>query len=306
MEISVVAPIYNESKNISEFVNRVRVSLDRLGVSYNIILVDDGSTDDSWKVIKNEYSKSDEVIGLKLSKNFGHHHAITAGLYQTNSEWVIVMDSDLQDQPEYILKLYEKAQEGHEIVFVSRMERPEPKWYLLIQRIFYFILNKLSGVNFDSTQANFSIISRKVVEAFKNFPEQSRFYPSSINWLGFSRSEIKAIHGMRFSGKASYTLKKRIKLALDIILAFSDRPLKMAVVLGTISSLFSFIFFVVIIVRNILYGFSVTGWASLMASQLFIGGTVLITLGINGIYMGRVYSEVKNRPLFIIQEKLEK
>jgi dolichol-phosphate mannosyltransferase len=306
VEISVVAPIYNESNNVSEFVNRVRNSLNCLGVSFRIILVDDGSSDNSWEIIEKEYLKSDDVIGLKLSKNFGHHHAITAGLFQTESEWVIVMDSDLQDQPEYILNLYKKAQEGYEVVFVSRMERPESRWYLFIQKFFYFSLNKLSGVNFDSTQANFSIIHKKVVEAFRKFPEQARFYPSTINWLGFSRSEIKAVHGMRFSGAPSYTLKKRIKLALDIILAFSDRPLKIAISLGSISSIFSFIFFGVIIARNILYGFSVTGWASLMATQLFIGGVVLITLGINGIYTGRVYSEVKSRPLFIVQEKLER
>ena len=212
------------------------------------------------------------------------------------------MDGDLQDRPEVIPDLYKKAQEDYDIVFVSRRNRPESFIYLLFQRLFYFMLRELSGINFDSSQANFSIINRKVVEAFKSFPENSRFYGSTILWLGFKRTQIQADHGMRFAGKSSYSIRKRLKLALDIILAFSERPLRFAIGLGLTISTFSLIGAIAIIIRNYYWGFTVTGWASLVTSIFFIGGVTLTVLGIQGIYLGRIFQQVKNRPLFIISD----
>ena len=302
--ISVVAPILNEETLISEFTKRVTVQLNRLNSDYEVIIIDDGSTDNSWSQIQIAAKDDQKIVGIKLSKNFGHHYAITAGLHNSKGEWVVVMDSDLQDRPEVIPELLDKAQEGFDVVFVSRQQRPESFAYKLGQRLFYISLRFLSGIDFDSKQANFSIINRKVVEAFKKFPENARFYGSTIKWLGFSRASINAAHGLRFSGRPSYTIKKRITLALDIILSFSDRPLRFAIGLGLLMSAVSVLFSLWIFIGAINWGFSVTGWPSLIVSIFFTSGIILIVLGIIGIYLGRIFREVKARPLYVVSESL--
>jgi len=302
--ISVVIPVLNEEKLIAELVNRVTKVIEVIESKYEVIIVDDGSSDQTWESIQQHCNKNPRVKGIKLSKNFGHHYAITAGLDYSQGEWVIVMDGDLQDRPEVIPDLYKKAKEGFDVVFVSRSNRPETFFYKSLQKFFYFLLRTLSGIDFDSRQANFSIINRKVVEAFKKFPENARFYGSTIKWLGFKRTYIEASHGERFSGKPSYTLKKRVNLALDIILSFSDRPLKFAIGIGIFMSILSFslIFWIVLGVLN--WGFTQVGWPSLMAVVLLIGGVVLIVLGIIGTYIGRIFREVRNRPLYIIDQQV--
>jgi dolichol-phosphate mannosyltransferase len=303
-EISVVAPIYNEEQTISEFVKQVTNTLNQIGIDYEIILVDDGSNDNSWEKIKTEVISNSNIRGIKLSRNFGHHYAISAGLHKANAKWTVVMDSDLQDRPDVIKDLYSKAKEGYEVVFVSRINRPESFGYLFLQKIFYKLLNLFSGLKFNSRQANFSIIGHKVVDAFRQFPENARFYGSTIKWLGFKTTQIDAPHGTRFSGKPSYTFKKRVKLALDIILSFSDRPLKFAIYFGTLMALIAIIISVWIIWGALNGEFVVLGWASLMASIFFVGGSILIVLGILGTYLGRVFNEVKNRPLYVISDEI--
>jgi glycosyltransferase involved in cell wall biosynthesis len=300
--INIVAPIYNEESVINEFVTQVQNSLSQITEHYKIILIDDGSKDYSWNKIEEICNRESRVVGLKLSKNFGHHYAITAGIHMSEAEWVVVMDSDLQDRPEVIPELFNKAKEGYEVVFVSRKLRPESLAYRIAQKFFYFILQLFSGMKFDSTQANYSIISRKVVEAFKQFPEQARFYGSTINWLGFKKASIDAAHGKRFAGKPSYTFNKRIKLASDIILAFSERPLKFAIFIGLTMGLISLFVLIWIFIRVSQGGFSVTGWASLIASVFLIGGVQITLIGIIGIYLSKVFGEVKRRPLFIIEQ----
>ena len=302
--ISVVIPVLNEEKLIAELVNRVTKVIEVIESKYEVIIVDDGSSDQTWESIQQHCNKNPRVKGIKLSKNFGHHYAITAGLDYSQGEWVVVMDGDLQDRPEVIPDLYKKAKEGFDVVFVSRSNRPETFYYKLLQKFFYLLLRTLSGIDFDSRQANFSIINRKVVEAFKNFPENARFYGSTIKWLGFKRTYIEASHGERFSGKPSYTLKKRVNLALDIILSFSDRPLKFAIGIGIFMSILSFSLILWILIGVFNWGFTQVGWPSLMAVILLIGGVVLIVLGIIGTYIGRIFREVRNRPLYVIDEKV--
>ncbi len=302
--ISVVAPIFNEEQNIEEFASRVKIALEKISTDYKIFFIDDGSKDGSWIKIKKLTEIDNKITGLKFSKNFGHHYAITAGLNHVDSDWVIVMDTDLQDRPEVIPELYQKAQEGFDVVFVSRINRPESITYRSLQKLFYFILKVSSGIKFDSSQANFSIISRKVVEAFNKFPEQARFYGSTILWLGFKRTSINAEHGTRFKGKPSYNFKKRLKLASDIILAFSDRPLKFAVVIGLLFSLISLVMTIYVLFRALFDEFTVTGWASLILSIFLIGGVQISILGILGIYISKVFNEVKSRPLYLIDEKV--
>ena len=181
--ISVVAPFFNEELNVAEFLNRVSKSLSQITENYEIILVDDGSSDDTWLQISKLSKSDDRIKAIRFSRNFGHHYAITAGLKASSGNWTIVMDSDLQDEPENFSKLVAEAEKGFDTVFVNRTSRNDSTSYLILQRLFYILLNILSGLKFDSRQANFSIISNKVLEAYNNFEENSRFYVSTIKWL---------------------------------------------------------------------------------------------------------------------------
>jgi glycosyltransferase involved in cell wall biosynthesis len=302
--LTVVIPVYNESSLIDELVRRVKTNVELITEDYEIIIVDDGSQDNTWNSIENEAKLETRIKGIKFSRNFGHHYAITAGLHHANGDWVVVMDGDLQDRPEVIPDLYKKAQEGFEIVFVSRQNRPEKFYYRIAQKIFYSILITLSGVEFDSRQANFSIINKKVVKAFTNFPENARFYGSTILWLGFKRTEILADHGQRHSGKPSYTFRKRIKLALDIILSFSERPLKVAIGLGIFVSLISLLLAINMTYSVAVTGKNVTGWSLLVSAILFSTGIILVVIGISAIYIGQIFNQVKNRPLYVISKTM--
>lgn len=304
VNVSVVIPLLNEESLVDELVSRVKQNLNFTNDNFEIIIVDDGSSDDTWTKILRVATQDKRIKGIRFSRNFGHHYAITSGLEHSSGEWVVVMDGDLQDRPEVIPDLYEEAQKGFDIVFVSRKRRPEPIYYRILQKTFYFILRILSGIKFDSTQANFSILNRKVVDAFKKFPENARFYGSTVNWLGFKRSKIYADHGTRFSGKPSYSLKKRLRLAGDVIFAFSDRALWWAIYIGLLMSLFSFILLTYILVRAYFSGFEVLGWASVIASIYIVGGIILTVVGVVGIYIGKIFTEVKRRPLYVVQETI--
>jgi glycosyltransferase involved in cell wall biosynthesis len=302
--LSIVLPLFNESSLIQEIVTRVKDNAKIITDDFEIIMVDDGSQDKTWESIKIEASKEQRVKGVRFSRNFGHHYAITAGLHKSMGEWVVVMDSDLQDRPEVIPELYRKAQEGFDVVFVSRKNRPEKIYYKMLQKIFYKVLNYTSGIKFNSKQANFSIINRKVVESFKEFPENSRFYSSTIKWLGYRTSEIEANHGIRFNGKPSYTFKTRVRLALDIIIAFSERPMKLAIVLVLILSgtttLIGLRLFIELTKNsndNLLDNF-------IMVFILLVLTFVLMFLGLIGVYIQRIFKQVKNRPLYIVMDRI--
>jgi len=303
-KISVVVPVLNECSLISELIRQIRLNLELISSDYEIVIVDDGSEDNTWELIEKESRNNQRIKGLKLSRNFGHHYAITAGLDYANGEWVVVMDGDLQDRPDVIPSLYNKALEGFDIVFVARKARKESKLYLSLQRIYYLTLKLVSGIKFDHRIANFSIINRKVVNEFINIKEQLRFYPATIKWLGFRSTNIVAEHGERFSGTPSYTFKKRIKLAIDIILAFSERPLKFAIYGGLGISTSTIFIGIVILIRKLLFGVGILGWTSIILSLLFMSGIIITMLGIISLYISKIYNQVKERPLYII-DKLE-
>ena len=300
--ISVVVPVLNEYSIISVLVSEIKLGCEKITDNYEIIIVDDGSTDETWSSIKKESLIEDRIKGLRFSRNFGQHYAITAGLEFSKGDFVVVMDGDMQDNPAVIPNLFKKAQEGYEVVFVSRQNRPESLVYRLLQKLYYVILRILSGIDFDSSEANFSILSRKVVEAYKTFPENARFYGSTVKWLGFKRTSIKANHGSRFAGLPSYTFRKRVNLAMDVVLAFSNRPLKAAITFGVILASISAISMVLLFYKSLKYGFAVTGWASLIGTIIFSTGSLMTILGILGVYLGRVFNEVKSRPLYIVDE----
>ena len=301
-KLSVVIPVLNEELIINLLIEKVKTNIEGLTLDYEILIVDDGSDDKTWEIVVDESLKNNKVKGIKLSRNFGQHYAITAGLFNSTGQWVVVMDGDLQDRPEIIPELYKKSQEGFDIVFVSRQNRPESLPYLFMQKIYYVTLRFLSGIDFDSTKANYSIISKQVVESFRNFPEQSRFYGSTIKWLGYRQATISAQHGKRYAGKTSYSIRKRIKLASDVIFSFSVRPLKFAIYLGLTVTLFSFLFLFWTIGTLIFSENVVEGWTSVISFMGILGGTIITILGIIGNYIGRTYEQVKNRPLFIVAD----
>lgn len=303
--LTAVAPVLNEELNIHELVSRLAAAMSDITPDYAIIIVDDGSTDGTWQRLQDMAKEDSRVGGVRFSRNFGQHAAITAGIEATDSDWVVVLDGDLQDRPEVIPELYAKAREGYDCVFVERQDRPESKLYMLGQRLFYGTLRILTQGNYDSTHGNFSIISRRVVDAYRELGEGARFYGGLVDWLGFSRASIKAKHGERFAGTPSYNFLKRLKFAKQIVLSFSTRPLDLMLAFGLLVTVVAFIFGMVILLRALFSDYAVQGWASLMVSIFFIGGVQISLVGMVGLYVGRIYEEVKGRPRHIVTDILE-
>ena len=300
--IQAVVPVMNEEAIIPALAERLAAALRQVSEDYGIILVDDGSRDSTWSEIQAAAERDPNLAGLRFSRNFGQHVAITAGLEAADADWVVVMDGDLQDRPEVIPELHVKAQEGYDVIFVARQERPEGLLYRLCQRAFYGTLRALTDTDYNPEHGNFSMISRRVLTAYRSLEEGVRFYGGLVSWLGFRSTTVPATHGERLGGASSYSLGKRFKLAKDIILAFSVRPLYAAICVGILSTLFSFIFGSIIIVRALLADVSVEGWASVMVSIYFVGGVIMTLVGMNGLYIGKVYSEIQRRPLYIVAE----
>lgn len=298
--IAAVAPVFNEQENVAELVRRLGEALGKVSDHYRIILVDDGSSDTTWQKIAASAKIDSRVFGVRLSRNFGQHVAIAAGLKAVDADWAVVLDGDLQDRPEVIPELYEKAQQGHDVVFVARENRPESAAYKLAQKGFYKTLRVMTGTDYDPAHGNFSIISRNVLKQLNLITENDRFYGGLVEWLGFNRATLKAKHGERFGGTTSYSLFNRIKFAKNIILSFSVRPLYAAVISGAIVTALSFGFGLVILFKALFFGYVVEGWASMIVSIYFIGGVQMVMIGMNGLYVGRIAEEVKNRPLYVV------
>lgn len=302
--ISVVAPVFREEGNVAEFCRRVSAAVDTITPNFEILLVEDGGGDDSWRIIREQAAKDPRVKGIKFSRNFGQHYAITAGLDVAEGEWTVVMDSDLQDRPEVIPDLYAKAQEGYDVVFVAREDRPESWLYRLAQRAFYGIFRYMIGSEYDPKHGNFSIISRKVLNDFRSLHENLRFYGGILFWLGYPRASIPAVHGRRHAGRSVYSLGGRIRLAAAIIIAHSDRPLRFSIGLGFGMALLSLAYGIYIVARALFGTVAIQGWASLIVSIYFVGGVIMMVLGIIGTYIGKMYNETKRRPLYVIADRV--
>lgn len=302
--ISVVIPVYNSEGCLVELYKRLTNALTFTSAQHEIILVDDGSQDKSWMIIS-ELSKQDSrVKGLRFSRNFGQHYGITAGLDHSNGDWVIIMDCDLQDHPEAIPQLYEKAKSGvYDIVHVKRSNFTESLVKKLSSKFFYNVLQYLSGMNYEDVSGNYCIISKCVLDNYRSMREQLRFFSGLINWTGFSVGFIEAPRNDRFDGKSTYTLKKRIRLAANAIIAYSDKPLRISIKLGFLIASLSLIFGSYILLRSFIKHIPVPGWSSLIISIYFLSGIIIANLGIIGIYLGKTFEEVKRRPLYIVKER---
>jgi dolichol-phosphate mannosyltransferase len=300
--LSVVIPVYKAESCLQELYRRLKLSLKTVTPNYEIVFVEDGGGDESWNIISDLARKDRRVKGLQLSRNFGQHAAITAGLDHTNSDWTVVMDCDLQDQPEEIPKMYQKANEGYEIVVARRGKRKDTFWKRGASWLFFIFFNYLSGMKYDSEVGNFRIVSKKVVLAFRTMGEKFRFFSGMIDWIGFKRASVDVQHGKRFRGETTYTYWKLFELAFDAILSYSDKPLWISIKIGFAMSFLSAMIGFYLIYREIFQGISVVGWASLIVSIYFIGGITIGIIGIVGIYVGKTFDETKQRPLYVISE----
>ncbi|MHC4661419.1 MAG: glycosyltransferase family 2 protein [Planctomycetota bacterium] len=302
--IAVVIPVYKAEESLGELYECLKKSLEEISEDFEIVLIEDCGGDRSWEIIQELADKDERVKGIQFSRNFGQHYGISAGLDHCDADWVVVMDCDLQDNPEAIPQLYAKAQEGYDIVLARRLGRKHSVLKRLTSWLFYKVFNYFSGMNYDGRVGNFRIISRKVTEAFRSFREQLRFFGGLLDWMGFETATIDIQHAERYAGKSTYTLRKLLKLAAEVIIAYSDKPLRLFIMLGFTMSFLAFLFGILIIIRSLLYGSPVIGWSSLIVSLYFLGGIIIANLGVLGIYLGKTYDEAKNRPLYIISKKV--
>lgn len=300
--ISVVTPVYGSCNSLNELYSRLCSTLSDITGDFEIIMVNDASPDDAWDIIKKLSLQDSRVKGINLSRNFGQHRAITAGLDIAAGDWIVVMDCDLQDQPEEITKLYNKAQEGFDIVFGRRLNRQDSFFKKLGSNLFYKAYGYFTESKVDSSIANFSIISRKVLYSLRELREQNRMYPLFVNWVGFKRANINIEHASRPEGKSSYTWSKLINLAIDNIVSQSNKPLKLSIKLGFSVSFLSIMCALWFIARYFIYSIPVTGWTSMIVSLYFIGGALLAGMGVLGLYIGKTFDETKQRPLYIVQD----
>ncbi|MFB4163953.1 glycosyltransferase family 2 protein [Alteribacillus sp. JSM 102045] len=302
--ISVVTPVYGCGDCLIQLYNRLKETLEKIAPHFEIIMVEDNSPDQSWNVIQQLTNKDPRVKGVRLARNFGQHVAITAGLDQAIGEWVVVMDCDLQDQPEEIIKLYEKAQEGYEVVFARRHVRHDSLFKKGSSKLFYKVYDYFTENKTDPTIANFSISSYKVIKNFQQLREQNRNFPLFIQWMGFATAAVNVEHKERAYGSSSYNLSKLINLAIEGIVAQSNKPLRLSIKFGFLLSFGAVLYGLFLMYQYFFMFQPVPGWTSMMVSIYFIGGLIFANLGVLGLYIGKVFNEVKNRPLYIVQESI--
>ena len=303
--ISIISPVYGAAALLDELVKRIKKSVSQITQDYEIILVEDHGPDDSWKIIQEICKKDEQVVGIRHSRNFGQQYALNCGLDHACGEWIVTLDCDLQDRPEEIPAMYNKAKEGFDIVLASRQNRQDDFLKKMLSRIFYRVLSYLTDTDLDASIANFALYNRKVVDALKSMNDYYRYYPTMIHWIGFKMAKLEIQHASREDGKnSSYNFKKRLTLAFDTIISFSDKPLRLTVKLGLLISLISTIFAVLLIVLYFLDETSVSGWSSTFASLWFLSGLMITILGMVGIYVGKIFENVKGRPTYIVGEKL--
>lgn len=304
VRISVVSPIYRGEKMVSELVRRNVDALSGMGVDYEIILVNDASPDESWAAIEQECKKNPKVKGLNLSRNFGQHYAITAGLSYATGEWIVVMDCDLQDRPEEIPNLYAKAQDGYDSVLAQRVQRTDGWFKKMESRCFYKVFSYLTETKQDASVANFGIYNRKVIDAVLSMGDAMRYFPTQIQWVGFKRAYLPIQHDERAEGKSTYNLSRLFRLAFDTIISFSDKPMRLMVKMGLFVTIISFIVGIVFLVRYCLGEIEVLGFTSLIISLWLLGGIIISLIGVVGIYLGKLFEKAKDRPTFIVNQKL--
>ncbi|RYE19595.1 MAG: glycosyltransferase, partial [Sphingobacteriales bacterium] len=301
--ISVIVPIYNEEKNIINLYNRVTDVLRQLGQPFELVFINDGSRDNSIEIIKGLAETDASIKYINFSRNFGHQIAVSAGLDHTRGQMVVIIDADLQDPPELIIDLYNKMQQGYDVVYARRRKREgESFMKLLTAKAFYRILSNITSVDIPVDTGDFRIMSNKIVQVLRQMPERNKYLRGQISWAGFKQTFIEYDRAERAEGETGYTYRKMLRFALDGITSFSDFPLKLASVLGFLVSGIAFFVMIYALYSKFVLEDTVEGWTSLIISVLFLGGIQLLTIGIIGEYIGRISHNVRNRPLYIVSD----
>lgn len=303
-EFSVVIPIYNEEETIPELYRRLTAVMENLG-TYEIILVDDGSSDGSWKLIKQLHEKDSRIKGVSFSRNFGHHIAILAGIEQCKGYLTVLMDGDLQDQPEEIPKLIEKAREGYDFVQGISHKRHTNPLQNLFSKMFHAIFVKISSVDPKTRIGLFKCLRRPVIDAVMKLPERTIFFGGMLSYVGYSMAYVPVQREKRYAGKTKYNFLKRFSLAMNAITSFSERPLIYIFRLGILVFLFSIMMFLLAVIKKLFYNIPIIGWTSLFAAIFFSTGLITLSLSIVGLYISRIFIEIKQRPRYIIREVLD-
>jgi len=298
MRLSIVIPCYNEAENIDELYKQLCGVVDNIDGQTEFIFVDDGSTDTTFDMLKALADKDERVQAMGLSRNFGHQAALSAGIDHADGDAVVLMDADLQHPPKLIPRFIEKWQQGYDLVYAQR-EGVKPRWG-------YRFVNALMKVHIPAESADFRLMDRKVVEAFRQMPERARFIRGMISWLGFKQVGIGYREGQRFAGRRNYTVRQTARMAVDAILAFSTIPLRMSAVLGLLTLLAGLAYTLYILYAKFAGWPIEPGWTALILTVLILGGVQLICLGAIAEYIGRIFEEVKRRPLYVIREKIGK
>lgn len=300
LDISVVIPVYKAEGCLRELYRRLVESLDALQLRFEIIMVEDCGGDSSWNVIQELAAQDDRLRGFKLSRNFGQHNAITAGLDKVHGYWTVIMDCDLQDKPEDIGRLIEKAREGHDLVIARSVLRRDSWAKRVTSDLFYQILSWLSGYRYEKGVRPFRIMSSRVIDSLRLMREQTRTLGPLMEWIGFSPTYIDVEVEQRHAGRSSYSWRRLLKLAAGTILAYSDKPLRISISFGFTMAGCAFAYGLYTLIRATLHDIPVPGWTSLITSLYFIGGLILANLGVVGIYLGKTFDETKGRPLYLI------
>jgi len=302
IDISVVVPVYGCNESLIELYERLTKNLSELHVTYEVIFVDDSCPENAWGLICDIGANDEHVKGIKLSRNFGQHIAITAGLNKAKGKWIVVMDCDLQDMPEEIGKLYAKAQEGFDIVFAKRARRKDSWFKRVTSASFYKVLGYLSNNLYDAKIANFGIYNKKVIQSVLELGDIKRMLPLMVMWVGFRRCSIEVEHAPRAYGQSQYSFLSRLILAFGVIIGFSEKLLRLIAGLGLTISLATFSYVLWLSAKVYFMGGVVEGWASLMVSIWFFSGLILFAVGVVGIYVGKTFEQTKQRPLYIIDK----
>jgi polyisoprenyl-phosphate glycosyltransferase len=302
--LSIISPVYRAEQTLEPLVLRIKDAVRKISSEFEIVLVEDASPDRSWEEIERLAKLHPEVEGIKLSRNFGQHYAITAGLDHAKGDWVVVMDCDLQDRPEEIPQLLAKAEEGYDVVLARRANRQDGFLKRLSSKLFYRTLAWLTGSHQDETIANFGIYHRKVIREISNMRESIRYFPTMVRWVGFRQTTLDVIHAANEERGSSYNFKRLFNLALDIMLAYSDKPIRMTVKVGLLIALAGFLFAVFTMVRYLQGDIIIAGYASLIISLWILTGFILVTLGMVGLYIGKTFEGVKNRPIYIVEKRV--
>lgn len=300
--ISVVSPVYRGEKMVAELVRRNVESVNIITDDYEIILVNDASPDNSWEEIVKQCASNPKVKGINLSRNFGQHYAITAGLHYAKGDWVVVMDCDLQDQPEEIPNLYKKAQEGYEIVYARRVVKHVGWWKRFSSVAFHKVFDWLSGSKTDPTIANYGIFRHDVIAEYNKIPQQARSFGSVLGVLGFHIGYVEVEQAESARGGSSYTLRKLLKHSFNIIISNTNRPLRMAIGLGFGMAALSFLLALYNVIAKVVGIIQVGGYTTTVFSIWFVGGLLLFVMGVLGLYIGKIFDQVKGHPLFVVRE----